>query len=572
MPDPTPTHASADAKDPRRHSIAAKIIFLVFLCTFSTALVISWIAIQATHAQLRDRIDRGLPAALARTATALAPWLESGRTEIAAMAADRLTRHQLGSLTHSRAGHHPAARRMLEDFLAGALHFDAAAVLSSRGEWLASSESWPEDALPPAPWPVTDASPGTFAMRVRERGVAIAAAPLADDAGGPWLVARFKRDRIQSILASESREGIGPLLLTDGDGLVLASIGEDPLPPAAAEHAVAQLRARSSERVQEYASESGVHVLGAIARVCGPAEAQAPEIAARDWVLVVEAPFTRAFAPVLDVVTRIFVTDLVIIVVFIAFAYRITTRMLRPIEDLSEGARLASRGDLGQAISDPGTHDEIGRLTRSFNEMMGKLRESQAELRDANRQLLSQNEELQRANEVLSQLSITDGLTKLHNHRYFQESLIREIKRQGRTGKPLSMLLVDLDDFKQLNDRLGHASGDELLMRVASILDTTVRKSDLLARYGGEEFVVLATDTDIEGGIALAEKIRMAVEQAPHIVNDSLRPVRITVSVGVAQFAGNRRLFFEAADRALYSAKDQGKNCVVAAMVDSELD
>ncbi len=195
---------------------------------------------------------------------------------------------------------------------------------------------------------------------------------------------------------------------------------------------------------------------------------------------------------------------------------------------------------------------------------MGKLRDSQAELQQANRQLTSQNEELQRANEVLAQLSITDGLTKLHNHRYFQESLTREIKRQSRSQKPLSMLLLDLDDFKALNDRLGHASGDELLARVALIMDTTVRESDLLARYGGEEFVVLTSDTDLDGAVQLAEKIRMAIEQAPHIVNDSLRPVWITVSVGVAQYAGNRRLFFESADRALYRAKDQGKNCVVA--------
>ena len=130
------------------------------------------------------------------------------------------------------------------------------------------------------------------------------------------------------------------------------------------------------------------------------------------------------------------------------------------------------------------------------------------------------------------------------------------------------MLLVDLDDFKALNDRLGHASGDELLMRVAAIMAATVRESDLLARYGGEEFVVLATDTDLEGAVALAEKIRMAVEQTPHIVDDSLRPVRITVSVGVAQYKGNRRLFFESTDRALYRAKDQGKNCVIADELD----
>jgi two-component system cell cycle response regulator len=125
------------------------------------------------------------------------------------------------------------------------------------------------------------------------------------------------------------------------------------------------------------------------------------------------------------------------------------------------------------------------------------------------------------------------------------------------------MLLVDLDDFKQLNDRLGHAAGDELLAGLARILNQSVRATDLLARYGGEEFVVLTPETDLSGAHRLAEKIRTTVAESSFILDDSLRPVRVTVSIGVAQFAGNRKAFFKAADRALYRAKDLGKNCVV---------
>ena len=197
-------------------------------------------------------------------------------------------------------------------------------------------------------------------------------------------MARFERDRLQSMLAGERRETTGALLLTNARGRVLASTGDEPMSREAAEHAVAQLRTRPPGAVREYANQRGVHVLGALARVPTPGAGSHPEGGDEEWLLVFESPFARAFAPVLALVTRIFVTDLLIIVVFIAFAYRITARMLRPIEDLSEGARMASRGDLAQAISDPGTHDEIGRLTRAFNDMMGKLRESQAELRDAN--------------------------------------------------------------------------------------------------------------------------------------------------------------------------------------------
>jgi diguanylate cyclase (GGDEF)-like protein len=129
------------------------------------------------------------------------------------------------------------------------------------------------------------------------------------------------------------------------------------------------------------------------------------------------------------------------------------------------------------------------------------------------------------------------------------------------------MLLIDLDDFKSLNDRLGHPAGDELLTRIARTMEGVVRSNDLLARYGGEEFVVLASDTELLGAYHLAEKLRMTIAEQSLILGDSMRPTRITVSIGVATFRGNRQRFFSAADQALYRAKASGKNCV---MVDDE--
>ena len=232
-----------------------------------------------------------------------------------------------------------------------------------------------------------------------------------------------------------------------------------------------------------------------------------------DWGVVVAQPLEAAFAPVFSVVTRVFVIDLAIILVFSFLAYEITAKIVRPLEALSDGARRISQGELEVEITDTRTHDEIGLLTRTFNDMARRLRRNRDELEQHHRQLREQNEELQRANEVLEQLSITDGLTKLHNHRYFQESLTREIKRVSRSGDPLAILLVDIDDFKGLNDRYGHAEGDALLVRIARVLNESVRESDILARYGGEEFVVLATGTDQDGALFLAEKVRTAVAE-----------------------------------------------------------
>ncbi len=254
-----------------------------------------------------------------------------------------------------------------------------------------------------------------------------------------------------------------------------------------------------------------------------------------------------------------------IILAFSFLAYKITATIMQPIEALSEGALRVSRGDIDHDIPMRRSNDEIGLLTRAFNDMMRKLRDSQRELEEDRERLTEQNEELQSANEVLAQLSITDGLTKLHNHRYFQDHLTREIKRLSRTGEDLSMILLDLDDFKKLNDRHGHAAGDEVLVRMARLMNDNVRESDLLARYGGEEFVILTPGTNLEGAVSLAEKIRMSAENSPQIVDDTYRAITVTLSCGVAQFRGDRKLFFREADRALYRAKAMGKNCVVAA-------
>jgi diguanylate cyclase (GGDEF)-like protein len=127
------------------------------------------------------------------------------------------------------------------------------------------------------------------------------------------------------------------------------------------------------------------------------------------------------------------------------------------------------------------------------------------------------------------------------------------------------MLLIDIDDFKALNDRRGHAAGDELLNRLARILLDVARETDLVARYGGEEFAVIAPNTDLEGALLIGEKMRMAVAETPFLLDDSLALARVTISVGAARFEGSRKAFFQAADQALYRAKAAGKNCVVLA-------
>ena len=279
---------------------------------------------------------------------------------------------------------------------------------------------------------------------------------------------------------------------------------------------------------------------------------------------------TRAFAPAIAITRTIFIVDVCVILLFSVLAYKVTVAIMQPIHALSSGAQRILDGHIDHQIPPPAIHDdELGLLTHTFNEMMRKLRSNQVEIERDRVRLAEKNEELQSANEVLSQLSITDGLTKLHNHRYFQDHLTREIKRVSRTNAPLSLILIDIDDFKLLNDTHGHAAGDEVLITLATIMNESARESDLIARYGGEEFVILMPNTDLPGAVHLAEKIHMAVESTRLIIGDRMKPTLVTISLGVALFKGNRREFFAEADRALYRAKAAGKNCVIIAGSDS---
>jgi diguanylate cyclase (GGDEF)-like protein len=171
-----------------------------------------------------------------------------------------------------------------------------------------------------------------------------------------------------------------------------------------------------------------------------------------------------------------------------------------------------------------------------------------------------------RLHRLVARQASTDGLTELANRREFEDSLANEISRAERFGGSLALILADLDNFKQVNDRFGHQAGDEVLRTFADILRETVRDIDVAARYGGEEFAILLPQTDISGAERLAERLRGAVETRPTAHAQGI-PVVVTSSFGVASFpeAGTAPGLFAAADEALYRAKRAGKNCVVCA-------
>ncbi|HJX70224.1 MAG TPA: diguanylate cyclase, partial [Dehalococcoidia bacterium] len=176
--------------------------------------------------------------------------------------------------------------------------------------------------------------------------------------------------------------------------------------------------------------------------------------------------------------------------------------------------------------------------------------------------LLARNEQVikeREGKEYYRILSITDGLTELYNHRYFREMLTREVTIAKRYSHPLSLLMVDIDNFKKCNDAYGHLVGDKALRNIAKLLKASSRRVDIIARYGGEEFALLMPYTNKEGAMVAAERMRGLVERL------QTKPP-LTISIGVVSYpsdAQDEEQLISGADQALYKAK-QTKNMACA--------
>jgi diguanylate cyclase (GGDEF)-like protein len=166
------------------------------------------------------------------------------------------------------------------------------------------------------------------------------------------------------------------------------------------------------------------------------------------------------------------------------------------------------------------------------------------------------------------QLTVTDDLTKLFNSRYLNLYIGREIKRCKRHSVPLSVIFLDLDGFKSINDQYGHLAGSRTLAEVGAILATSVRESDVLARYGGDEFVVVLPETPAAGALVIAERIRRAIEEHPFLQAQGLQ-ARISASLGIAAYPDHALTpegLIQKADQAMYRVKEQDKNGIEVAV------
>jgi diguanylate cyclase (GGDEF)-like protein/PAS domain S-box-containing protein len=233
---------------------------------------------------------------------------------------------------------------------------------------------------------------------------------------------------------------------------------------------------------------------------------------------------------------------------------------LAPVFD-GEG-RIVSVSVIARDVTERKAHEaEVAALNAALAARVQDLRRANLELEGALAQLEATKQELLELNGALERQATTDALTGLKNRIVFQNSILEMIALAERQGATLSLLLVDVDHFKRVNDRFGHQEGDRVLRAVAVALAASVREQDIVARFGGEEFAILLPHTDLDAAIVVAEHVRLACREAAGV------EPRLTVSIGVAAFASgdSEVTLIGRADEALYASKAQGRDRVTAA-------
>jgi diguanylate cyclase (GGDEF)-like protein len=274
------------------------------------------------------------------------------------------------------------------------------------------------------------------------------------------------------------------------------------------------------------------------------------------WHVVISVPEEKALESAHETTRFILLASSIITIIASTFAFFLGKLLTSPIVILAKEATRIGHGNL-QTRSKISSNDEIGSLAKAINEMAENL-ERVLVSRDELQKEINQRIE---AEKKLQILATTDELTGAYNRRAFYELIKKSIYRAKRHNEPLSLVLLDIDYFKKVNDTYGHNTGDKILQLLVELVLENIRQEDVLARWGGEEFIIALPQTPYKLGIELAERLRnnIATYNFPEVGS-------MTVSLGLAEFQPKNddiQSFIKRADNALYKAKDNGRNMVV---------
>lgn len=242
---------------------------------------------------------------------------------------------------------------------------------------------------------------------------------------------------------------------------------------------------------------------------------------------------------VLSLIITVFIIG---VVMKIGIGFALARSVLIPVRELEMGTERFASGELSYRIPQL-TQNELGRLAGAFNKMAEKIEMDEKELKE---------------------LSIHDGLTGLFNKREFESRMVDEVARSKRYNSTFSLIMLDIDHFKAVNDTYGHQAGDHVLKTISNTINSEVRSVDFVARYGGEEMAVILPNINGEDTFKVSERLRKAISSLPIPVSED-RAIHVTVSMGIATFPDNADTgdnLIRSADKALYNAKKAGRNQV----------
>jgi diguanylate cyclase (GGDEF)-like protein len=551
-----------------RLGVQTKLLAVVLLCVVVPVVTLGLFLLRRNREVLREKVEDGLSSHLLRKQAAFDDWMRDraqeatrwsasfvvyeGLDAFAKQSPESRAARDLKSYLASLLGHYRVYESLfivdgegrvltgtreeqLEDWarplVQGEVSFDGVVVSPLRKSQLLGRPT--QLLLRPIP------PPGTSERRGRALG---------------YFVERFDLREMESMLAEDATDLAPAPWLLDAEGHILARAGKVvddagvrtfPIP----EGAVAA--GGGSVVAQGTLPELGPSVFG-LRNLAGPFPGR----------LVATVPSARAFQTLQESRRGLILTGAAAAFMIAILNFVGARELLRPILLLSEGAKRVAAGDLDIYLPVRG-NDEIADLTRSFNDMAQRIREGRESLEKARDELAHVNAGLRDANRALETLAITDGLTSLFNRRHFQDTFESEVRRAEQQGRVLSLLIIDIDHFKQYNDRFGHPEGDAALLRVAAQVTKGIRSSDMAFRYGGEELAVLLPACPRAQAADVAEKLRNAIRANTPRSGRFGGP--LTVSIGVATFPDDARAasaLMERADAALYSAKAKGRDRV----------
>ena len=405
-----------------------------------------------------------------------------------------------------------------------------------------------------------------------------ASAPLMDEAGN--VIGVFGADillnRLSKFLGHVAVTPRSEIYLLEESGLVIASsdaslpLFSDTLERVHASSAAGVLKeswdilAENSSLYPGFSSSLGEYRIGGESRYLSLSRYTYKGGANVNWIVLIVMPQRDLITDQDALYQRLIMMLTVALALSLLVGAGIARIILRPIRMLNENVQIVCGGSWGGQI-DIQRKDELGELAASFNAMSETIRSTCDTLVQKNRELSHLNTHLedvvQQRTEDLRKLSVTDDLTKLYNHRYIIDFLLKKTQEAARYQYPLSIALFDLDYFKRINDRYGHLKGNEVLIKLSKCLTESVRHTDVVGRYGGEEFLVILPYTPLEEAYRIAERIRKTTEELVWFEEEPT--VNITISGGVAIFQSDTdtaEKLIARADENLYRAKEAGRN------------